>query len=111
MSIMPKKVTDIDIVFGKIGGLLPDYNDIPDEFKKFQNKWYKIASNWFYEGINKEAQVEFREGVDPSDALRHISTILGSYTPKHEHKISGVAFLLSEFFTVFEIPVKTKNEK
>lgn len=29
---------------------------------------------------------------------RHISACLGSYEPKHEHKIAGVAYLLSLWF-------------
>lgn len=103
--LKPKKVEDIDLAFGgKTDELLPKYDEIPEEFKKENTKWNKYISDWFYIGI-KLISVKPKEGVDPMDARRHITAILASYQPKHEHKMAGCAYLLSEFFDEFEYEV------
>jgi hypothetical protein len=94
----PIKVNDADLAFGgDMRILLPKYNDIPDEFKDHYNKWAKIVSDWFFGGL-KNAKFTPKEGIDKSDALRHIKAIMTSWDPKHEHKEAGCAYLLSEFF-------------
>lgn len=91
-------MTDADIVFGGgIKELMPAYSDIPEEFKSRSNKWTKVVSDWFYSGL-KEVVWTPKEGIDKEDALRHIKAVMGSWEPKHEHKMAGCAFLLSEFF-------------
>lgn len=39
------------------------------------------------------------EGVDGNDAYRQLGAIMGSYQPQHVHKIAGVAYLASLWFT------------
>lgn len=96
--LKPKKVTDADLAFGgAVNELLPAYADIPQEFKQGSNKWNTVVSDWFYYGL-KGVVWEPNEGIDVKDALRHVKAVLGSYAPKHEHKMAGCAYLLSEFF-------------
>jgi hypothetical protein len=95
-----KDVNDVDMAFGgNIKKLLPAYNDIPDEYKGFhsQNKWVEMVNDWFYCGL-KNLQLKPKAGVDPDKALRHIKAVMASFEPKHEHKIAGCAYLLSQWF-------------
>jgi hypothetical protein len=89
----PKKVTDADVVFGGIDGLMPDYKTIPDEFKAGRGPWVKWQQDWFYSGL-KDVPVA-KEGVVQRDAMRHLKAIQGSFEPSHEHKEAAVAYLAS----------------
>ncbi|MGG3806423.1 hypothetical protein [Metabacillus fastidiosus] len=40
----PMKVTETDIKFGRIDGILPKIDEIPEEFFQEDNKWNKIIS-------------------------------------------------------------------
>lgn len=77
-----------------MGSLLPDMDDIPEEFKRQDGTpWNELASKWFFAGL-KKAPV-FKPGIDASAAMGHLKACLGSYEPKHEHKEAGVAYLMS----------------
>lgn len=96
--IKPIIVSDLDTVFdGKIEILLPQYDQIPDEFKNNKSKWNKVVSDWFFFGL-KNCNWIPKEGIETKLALRHIMAILSSFEPKHEHKEAGCAYLLSKFF-------------
>lgn len=77
--------------------LMPKYSDIPDEFKRTSNKWNLFFNQWFFRGINNFSLTP-KKGVNAKKALRHISAIMHSFEPKHEHKEAAVAFLLNEWF-------------
>lgn len=97
----PQKVSDLLIVFpGAIDHLLPDWNDIPEDFRRGNGEarpWLKLQSDWFYQGIPANA-LATKEGVDPDTAIRHVKCIQGSFSPKHEHKQAAVAWLMSRWF-------------
>lgn len=76
--------------------LMPSRNDIPDEFKKDRNEWVKWQQQWFFNGLEKFP--EPKEGIDMQLAIRHLQRINSSWTPKHEHKEAGVAYLASLWF-------------
>ena len=76
---------------------MPDYNEIPDDFKKNKNPWVKFADKWFFSGADARKLIE-KDGIDRIAALDHLRVIMGSFEPKHEHKISTVAYLLSQWF-------------
>jgi hypothetical protein len=93
----PKEITDLDLAFpGPVIdlGLLPKWEDIPEEFRNRDNEWAKAASKLFFKGGKGLA---FKEGVAVVKAKRHIAACLRSYQPKHEHKIAGVGWLLSQW--------------
>lgn len=94
----PIKITDADFAFGgRVAELLPTMDDIPDEFKKGNTKWNKVVNDWFFGGL-KNCQWTPKEGIEENDAIRHVSSVMQSYKPKHEHKAAGCAYLLSQFF-------------
>jgi hypothetical protein len=96
----PQEVNDIDIAFGgDIKKLMPAWDALPEHYRDMNSHRpsFKCAMTWFYSGL-KGAKAVPREGVDPKLAFRHISACLGSWEPKQEHKLGGVAFLLDHFF-------------
>jgi hypothetical protein len=92
-------LTDADLAFGSIAHL-PAWADIPEAFRRNSGaayRWCEFVSTWFFAGTNT-ALLTPKPGVDKTAALRAVRGILGSFEPKHEHKIAGCAFLLSEWF-------------
>lgn len=92
---------EVDPVFAafpaSVRHMMPDYKDIPEEFKRGRTKWNELVSTWFFRGL-KNAQYKPKEGIDQKKALRHLKCIMGSWEPKHEHKEAAVAYLLSQWF-------------
>ena len=83
--------------------LLPPWDSIPEEFRRGDTKWNRIASRWFFSGLPKGTIFSPKTGVDYLGALHHLASILSSFGPKHEHKEAGVAYLLSLWFHDVEI--------
>lgn len=86
-----------------IGTLLPLWDDIPEEFRsdwtgQHGNEWTLFVNRLFGLGWPLDREVLRRDDVDPEIAYQHLDTILRSYQPKHEHKIAGVAWLMSRWF-------------
>ncbi len=83
---------------------MPKYEDIPDEYKDhvgFGDSEYEcvtIANYWFANGLNEDVEFYPREGVDARKAFDALRATLGSYAPKHEHKIAAVAYMMSCWF-------------
>lgn len=95
---VPHEVTDVEMAFpAEVTQLMPEYKEIPDEFKRQSNSWVKLQQEWFFEGL-PGAKFFQKEGINPSAALRHLKCIQGSFQPKHEHKEAAVAYLLSRWF-------------
>src|SRR5271165_5545303 len=105
-------VPEIDragVVFGDIEHL-PKWNDLDEEFRRnwSSNNFCEAISMWFYNGAKNIPNgieingVKFiaKAGVDSITALRAIKSVLGSWEPKHEHKIAGCGYMLSEWFNV-----------
>lgn len=101
-AMTPTEITDLEIAFPAHGlKLLPAWEDIPDEFKTNGGKHEQLLTDWFFAGI-KLKSVEMKEGIDQTKAFRHLKCIMGSYEPKHEHKMSGVAYLIEQWFESIE---------
>jgi hypothetical protein len=92
----PHDVTDADCAFpARALKLMPEYSQIPDEFKCSAHPWAQWQAEWFYCGL-KQAPTP-RAGIDLRKAMRHLQVIQGSFAPKHEHKAAAVAFLASRW--------------
>lgn len=94
-----KPVTDLSIAFGgadQIDSLMPPQGSIPDEFKG-RSPWCQLVEDWFFHGLGSIDSPP-KSNIDNRAALRHLSAIMRSFAPKHEHKIAAVAFLLSQWF-------------
>lgn len=109
-KFMPMEVTDAQMAFG--GGelipyadwagsdFMPAREDIPEDFLNMNDrtKWNRLTSKWFYDGLPEDTEFVPNKGIDAELAYRHIRTIIGSWTPKHEHKTAAVAYLMSLWF-------------
>lgn len=101
----PADLSMIDVVFGaadRVESLLPAYKDIPKEFDHWHHPLQRVASAWFFNGVNATSWVA-REGISKEAAIRHVQAVIGSFGLKHEHKMAGVAFLLDQFFSKVEV--------
>lgn len=95
----PTEVSDIFLAFpANLGDLIPPSDHIPIQFWDSSNQWNQLASAWFMDGLKPEAKFILEDEVDGNIAVRHISAILKSYEPKHEHKIAATAYLSSIWF-------------
>lgn len=102
----PQIVSDMDYAFGSkenMRTLLPSMAEIPEEFKaprghgEVAQKWIQVVDDWFFKGVKIESVV-MKNGIDRRVATRHLGCILHSYEPRHEHKVAGVAYLMSLWF-------------
>ena len=93
---------------GDMKKLLPAWDDIPTDFKDWNNKWSRIIAQWFFRGLDGATFMP-KKGVDQKKALAHIQAILQSWEPKHEHKTAGCAYLLSEWFDDVKLPKESKK--
>lgn len=83
--------------------LMPKYSEIPDEFRTSRTPWNALFSQWFFHGLREVPKV--KAGFNRGAALQHISAVMRSYEPKHEHKEAAVAYLMSLWL---ELPEGTK---
>jgi hypothetical protein len=99
MQWVPIEVDDIAVGMGarSMEGILPPYKDIPEEFKQSHGKWIDFVDDWFFKGIELK-EVVMKEGIDKKKAFRHLQSIMHSWSPGHEHKTAGVAYLASLWF-------------
>lgn len=92
------EITDVDIVFGGADEHLPEWADLPEGFHHLRGPFCHAASMLFYQGGEiTDCGLRFRDGVDQARAIRLLWALLRSYRTKHEHKIGGVGFLLSQW--------------
>lgn len=86
-------VTDIECAFGTTK-YLPKIEDIPEEFFKRNNLYVRLFNDIFFKGVS-DLQFKPAEGFDNAAVHRLIVAHSRSFEPKHEHKESGVAYMMS----------------
>lgn len=101
-------ITDPEMAFST-ERLLPTWEDIPEEFKKDSGNLYvKLVSALFYGGELPNCGMEFLPDFDdekaPADLNKCVRAHLQSFAPKHEHKIAGVAYMVSCVCTLHPAP-------
>jgi len=95
------EVSDADIAF-PTAQHIPKKEDIPKEFWKTNGTiWHEAFNDWFFTGIRAE-QFTSKEGVDKGKAIRALKSIMGSWGPKHEHKVAACTYLMSEWFSDYK---------
>ena len=102
-------LTSEDIAFGNIKHM-PRYEAIPDVFECRGNRYRRAISSWFFRGGRSAPNgicldgITFtaKPGIDEVKALVAIKAVLGSWEPKHEHKIAACAFMLSQWFDIVD---------
>ena len=90
-------ITDLELVFGTTK-LLPDFEQVPDEFK-IGNVYTRLLDCMFANMPIPAGTVAFRPGFDDPETPKHLVRVieahLQSFEPKHQHKIAGLAYLVS----------------
>src|SRR5688572_22480237 len=96
----------VSVVFGDISHM-PKYEDLPAEFQDWHyHPFCEAVSSWFMSGAEgaengiklKGVVYTAKEGVNAAKALSAIKAVLGSWSPKHEHKIAACGYMLHEWF-------------
>jgi hypothetical protein len=94
-ELKPVKLAATEVAFpaNVVGRLLPRWEDLPKEFRQDSTDYCHFVSRWFSVGSSFKPKV--KEGLDEQDVWRHLKACMGSFEPKHEHKVAGVAYLMS----------------
>lgn len=101
-STQIRAISDLELAFGTTK-LLPEWDAIPIEFKRVQNPYQVLLHSLFYHQPIPRGQIALNPGFDDIDMAavnKCIRAHLQSYAPKHEHKMAGTAFLLSQICTL-----------
>jgi hypothetical protein len=80
---------------------MPPFEQIPEEFKSGRGDatvWVEIVESWFAVGLPETVSFYPRPGVDAAMAFRALHATLGSFAPKHQHKIAAAAYMASCWF-------------
>lgn len=97
----PMVVDHMALAFGvsdkELARLLPPMAALPKAFQRGRDPWCAVTHRWFFRGLPKDA-LRAKPGIDEVKALEHCAAVLQSFAPKHEHKVAGVAWLLSQWF-------------
>ena len=89
------ELTALDVAFpANVLEWMPPQGTIPEYDQKFKN----VAEKWFFLGLPPETEFVPKPGVDFKKALMAMKACLGSFAPKHEHKMAAAGFMLSEWF-------------
>ncbi len=95
-------LSDADVVFpANISQHIPSYEDIPSEFKGYNNPYSKLFEDLFYHGLHSRELFPC-EGVDEKVAWRALYALASSFDLKHEHKEAAFCFLANEWFCAIE---------
>lgn len=101
-----EKTTDLEAAFATTR-CLPKWEEIPAEFKQDYtsgNLYIAMIDAWFCGSPLPNANITFNPGFkeDGKAIQKFIMAHLKSFDPKHEHKIAGCAYLLSQIITLKE---------
>lgn len=95
--VQPHDVSDVQRAFPAmvVGTYLPPYlwfeeDDVPEAWRDFVNA--------LFAGQATDIALIPAEGIEAAKAWDHATMVLGSFEPKHEHKVDGVAWLLWHWF-------------
>jgi len=109
--LKPSEISEADAAYGFIGGeKIPNEDEIPEEFwnANIRNKWQRLQSEWFFNGLPEGAKFYPNEEVNPEKALAHLASIQRCFGISHEHKEAAVSWLASLWFKDYEFPPTTQ---
>lgn len=95
----PVVLQDVDVAFpARALEIMPSMSDIPERFRR-DSPWHDLLHDVMFGDVKgEELGYDLKEGIDGETAVRHIFAIMGSYAPKHEHKLAAFAFLCDQWF-------------
>jgi hypothetical protein len=86
-------ITDAECAFATLR-LLPAWEDIPEEFKR-RNIYTALVEALMFGGNLPDCEIELMDGLSPEKLNRCTMAHLQSWGVKHEHKVAGVAYMIS----------------
>lgn len=93
-------ISDVELAFST-EKLLPAWEEIPQDFKD-GNEYTALAEALFHNRPVPDTEVEFLGGFEddgaPAALNKCVRAHLQSYSPKHQHKIAGVGYMMSKVF-------------
>jgi hypothetical protein len=97
---LPVEVTDLELAFPAHAlRLMPPEDDIPEDIDP---GWVQFTNDWFGRGLDGLKLLPtpylLDNGSTSELAWRHVSGIIGSFEPRHQHKIKAISYLLSLWF-------------
>lgn len=99
---MAASVTQAEQAFGTTR-LLPPYDALPLAFQEGTGEamvYHQLVNAIFYGWPLPDGDIELRAGVT-AEVLRNCTMAhLSSFGPKHEHKMAGVAYMVSRLATL-----------
>lgn len=102
---MAQTITDVELAFGT-DRLLPPASAIPEDFLfgiGEAQAYVELVSAIFYGQQLPACEIELAEGVAPEVLNKCVRAHLESWQPKHEHKMAGVAYMVSLLARLFPI--------
>lgn len=89
-------------------GYMPAWKDLPHPFGSVNHQdghdACRMAQLCFVGPLPEAIQFHAVEDISAEAAFHHIHYLLRSWEPKHEHKIGGVGYLISLWFTKIIVP-------
>ncbi|KPM97654.1 hypothetical protein [Vibrio alginolyticus] len=99
---MVSSITDVERAFSTTR-LLPPMDEIPEEFFSDENIYTKISNAMIFQQNMPNGVVLFDKGYEEADMVKCVEAHAESYSPKHEHKVAGVAYMISLMCTIDEV--------
>ena len=98
------EVTRLELALGT-ARYLPEWDSLPEEFRRGHVKpWCDIVGRWFFNGLSVKAEgLVAKPEIDQQQAPAALSALLKSFDPDHNHKINGIAYLMSQWFDIEEL--------
>lgn len=88
-------ITAVEKAFSTIR-FLPAIEDIPADFiDNASNPYVMLTAALALEQDLPDFTIDLHDGLKPEDLNGCVMAHLKSFSPKHEHKISGVAYMIS----------------
>lgn len=102
---MLASITDVEMAFGT-EKLLPPWAEIGQSFKD-GNLYTRLAEALHFGSPLPDAEIVFKEGFKEEgvaqDLNRCVRAHLTSFGPKHQHKVAGVGWLISQVCELREV--------
>lgn len=97
-------ITEQDVVFSTTR-FLPTVEQIPREFRlgPESNAYVAYANALFASKPLPPFTLRMKEGYDPALFERCVMAHLGSWAPKHQHKLAGVGLMISCMATLVDL--------
>ena len=92
-------ISDVELAFST-DRFLSDWDDIPEEFKSSNSLYVRVAEALAIGMPMPDCNIRIHDGFSPDLVNRVARAHAQSFAHKHEHKIAGVGYLISQMATL-----------